>query len=139
MNAVKKLSRLQKQILLLALENKLREGRAFPEEEDGGADVYYAEILATVYGFPPTGPLRQGYDPAGRRLAGGWKFSPGEIGQARYNAAQAAVSRAMLRLHSRGLAVCVWGAISHWSGCSLTSAGLEAAKTVKSIVKSELT
>jgi hypothetical protein len=27
-----------------------------------------------------------------------------------------------LRLHSRGLAVCVWGAISHWSGCRLTSA-----------------
>ncbi len=124
----RKLSKLQKQILALALGNKLREERAF--DMGSGADVFYSEILATVYGFPLERPLREvAGDFAGMRT-GGHRFDPKRIGKARYNAAQAAVSRAVLRLESRGLVLWARSVCSHWSGCDLTPAGFEYAQTV---------
>ena len=119
-----KLSKLQKQILVLALENKLRENRDF--EERNGADIYYSEILATVYGFPPEVPLRQ----AGERTQWG-KFDREVIGRARYNAAHAAISRTMSHLQARGLIRWVCARYTRWSGCNLTPAGFEIAKRVK--------
>jgi hypothetical protein len=115
-----KLSKLQKQILVLALANKQRENRGF---EARGADLYYSEILREVYGFATTGPLRE--------HPGGHDFDLTVIGRERYNAAQAAISRTMIRLHSRGLIHAMCGAISRWSGCNLTPLGVEAAETVK--------
>jgi hypothetical protein len=130
-----KLSRLQKQILLMALANRTKESRT---DEGGGADLYYSEILATVYGFKPTRPLRYGDhygEHAGQRIPGGQKFDRQAIGPARYNRAQAAISRAMLRLHSRGLVICSYGVRSRWSGCSLTPAGLAISQTVNTKAK----
>ena len=79
-----KLSKLQKQILVLALENRVRERREFNTSQ--GADVYYSEILTKVYRFPPTQPLiyNQNHGAArGHRIPGGWKFNPAAIGQGR--------------------------------------------------------
>jgi hypothetical protein len=117
-----KLSRLQKQILLLALANKQRENRGF--EERTLADVLYSEILMEVYRFRPIEPLR---DKTGKRDVSR-KFDPVLIGRARYNAALAAVSRAIRRLEQRGLAWSVRGNYTPWAGCSLTPEGLPLAK-----------
>ena len=57
-------------------------------------------------------------------LKGSKVFEPEGIGRAKYNTATAAVSRAVLRLQSRGLARCMQGDISHWSGINLTPAGI---------------
>jgi hypothetical protein len=123
-----KLSKLQKQILALALANRVREGR---DEKSNGADLFYSQILAEVYGFPTTYPLRLGaehpYHP-GMRICGQHVFDVGEIGKGRYNAAQAAISRAMARLQSRGLVIGQCGVTAHWSGCNLTVDGMELAK-----------
>lgn len=118
-----KLSKLQRQILVLALANKLRENRGFKARS--GADVFYSEILATVYGFPLELPLRQ----AGQRTICR-KFDREVIGRARYQAAEAAVSRTMLRLEARGLVRCVCARHTTWAGCNLTPAGFKIAKTV---------
>jgi hypothetical protein len=125
--AAKKLSKLQKQILTLAFDNRLREGR---DDTSNAADLFYSQILAEVYRFPTTQSLRYGgYDEhAGQRICGTHIFELTVIGKARYNAAQAAISRAMMRLESRELITCIRGSISHWAGCNLTPAGVELAK-----------
>jgi hypothetical protein len=130
--STRKLSKLQKQILALALENRVREGRAF--ESHHGADVFYSQILAEVYGFQTTWPLRRTHgEHAGQRICGQHLFDPATIGEGRYNAAQAAISRAMARLESRGLVRRLCGHISHWAGCDLTPAGHELAKRLAQI------
>jgi hypothetical protein len=129
--SVQRLSSLQRQILAMARANRVKEGRT--DETRGGADLYYWEVLATVYGFPPTGATRypENYgDHAGQRIPGGQKFDRQAIGTARYNRAQAAVSRAMSRLGERGLIACLRGRYC-WSGCSLAKKGLAFCETVK--------
>ena|SRR5215472_10854070 len=123
-----KLSRLQKQILTLALANKVRENRTFAI---CGADLYYSEILVKVYAFPIELP-RNVADV--RSLGPGKNFNPDLIGRAKYRASQAAISRAMRRLDHRGLATHVSGVSYHWSGCILTPEGVRVAETVNSTV-----
>jgi len=107
-----RLSALQKHILLRAYANRLQERRT---AESPGADLYYSEILETVYGFPPA--------VGGERSPGSLRFDRQAIGPERYNAAQAALSRAMSHLHDRGLILLVCGSYSRWSGCSITPKG----------------
>jgi hypothetical protein len=99
---VERLSRLQKQILMMAY-NRIQE------------PLYYSEILEEVYGFQPA--------VGGEPSPGSIRFDRQAIGPERYNAAQAALSRAMSRLHTRGLILCLCGSHNRWSGCSLTEAG----------------
>jgi hypothetical protein len=183
-----RLSKLQKRILVLALANHRQEGRDKPYTPDiktvvllgtaglkpgterGGADLYYSQIMAEVYGFPlqmlwgwqyylagvkmsweeiegkavkDDPRLESRWEEAGRetlrdkeghRHPGGKLFDVEEIGRERYNAACAAISRAMVRLEARGLVKRIYGRISHWSGCDLTPEGVKAAEveTVKS-------
>ena len=123
-----KLSRLQKQILVLALRNKLQEGREF--DAPMGADVYHSQILAEIYEFPTRWPLR--HDERWKERAGHRRlhldFDPAEIGQARYDAACSSISRAMARLEARGLVKLYHGEITKWAGCQLTPLGVETAK-----------
>jgi hypothetical protein len=122
-----KLSPLQKQILLLALENKEREGRGF-DWKAGGADVYYSEILSAVYHFP----LRKDYGGRGpRQLPCCRAFAPSEIGKKRYCAAHATISRSVLRLHVQGVAQSVRSKRSTWAGCNLTPAGVALARALR--------
>jgi hypothetical protein len=117
---VQKLSRQQKQILTLALRNKVRENRPF--DACRGADVLYPEILAEVYGFPLQRPNPREHP--------GHNFDRQAIGPRRYNRAEAAVSRAIWRLESRGLVKYVTGKLGCWAGCSLSPEGLACAETV---------
>ena len=128
--SVQRLSSLQQQILTMAWANRVKEGRT---AESRGADLYYSEVLATVYGFPPIWPIRYSEnwkEYAGERICGGKMFDRQAIGLARYNRAQAAVSRAMNRLGLRGLITCLCGRNCRWSGCSLTEKGLAFCETV---------
>jgi hypothetical protein len=77
--------------------------------------LYYSEILEEVYAFPPA--------VGGERNPGSIRFDRQAIGPARYNAAQAALSRAMSRLDKRGLILRLCGGHSRWSGCSITPRG----------------
>jgi hypothetical protein len=121
------LSALQKQILSLALKNRETENRT--EDAQSGADLYYSEILVSVYGFEPIESLRTR---DGRRKSFGKKFDVGAIGKDRYNSAMAAISRAVLRLDQRGLVTALRGTFSRWSGCDLTDDGVRTANTVGS-------
>jgi hypothetical protein len=128
-----KLSALQKRILVMALANRIKEGRTAASK---GADLYYSEVLAVVYGFRPTGPLRYGDhygEHAGQRIPGDQKFDREIIGRARYNSAHTAISRAMLGLADHGLITWLTGANSSWSGCSLTTEGLAVSQTVNTL------
>lgn len=126
-----RLSILQKWMLERALENRRAEGR---DANSNGADLYYREVLGGFYEFPfsvyrsfqgsPQEFLRGKGEPA--LLPGDQVFDPGRIGRGRYDAAQAAVSRAALRLQSRGLVECKKGAISHWAGINLTESRIAA-------------
>lgn len=113
---VSKLSRLQRFILERACKNRITESRG-PDSK--GADLYYSEVLAGFFGFPT-------HHADLRKSIGGHKFDIGKIGPRKYNAAQAAISRTMLRLMTRGLVVGMRGACSRWSGCNLTIAGMQA-------------
>ncbi len=117
-----KLSRLQRSILELAYVNRVAEGR---HSESSGADLYFYELMVACFGFP-TPPRRYG-ETDRRRVPGSQRFSRRQIGAARYDAAQASVSRAVRRLEDRGLVVRLCGAVSHWSGLSLSPAGLAVA------------
>ena len=129
--SIQRLSSLQRQILAMSRVNRIKEGRT--DHEAHGADLYYSEIMVAVYGFPSSESLRE--MEAGvltdKRKAGGKKFDRRAIGLARYNRAQAAISRAMRRLESRGLITLVCGRYARWSGCSLTSEGLSFSEAVK--------
>jgi hypothetical protein len=120
-----RLSTLQKEIVMLAAENKQREGRGFDERD--GADVYYSEILVTIFGFP----LRKQYERTPRELPCCRIFSPSEIGKKRYRAVQATLSRSILRLHAQGVAVSVRSKRSTWAGCNLTPAGVALARALR--------
>ncbi len=65
----------------------------------GGGVLYTAEILERAYGFEPKN--KYDYWPWGQRNA--IKFDPQTIGEERYNAARASVSRALKRLSDRML------------------------------------
>jgi hypothetical protein len=162
MDSTKKLSKLQKQILALALANRIAEGRDQPyvhvpsfidgllqrdnphhqqPTSHGGCDLARNQILHEVYNFPTAleGELAtDGWDMGslrrrdGSRILTGKMFDVEEIGRERYDAAQAAVSRAIVRLEQRGLVERIFGAYSHWAGVNLTDAGVELAQTVKS-------
>jgi hypothetical protein len=122
---VSKLSRLQRWMLAQAYHNRTAEGQA---GRKGGADLYHGEVLAGFYGFRYQHPRNPEMDNR-RFLAGGPHFRPKVIGRARYNAANAAVSRAARRLWARGLADWMQATISHWAGINLTEAGLRVAVT----------
>lgn len=105
-----RLSRVQKKILLRACLNHAKQRRA---DESHGADLYYSEILEEWYGFPPA--------VGGEHTPGGKRFDRASIGTSRYNAAQAALSRSMRRLHDRGLIL--WRRYNRYPGCSITAEG----------------
>lgn len=112
------MSELQRTILRLALAGKQLPDR---NPERGGADVYYGQVLADYFGFEPVvKDLRYS----------GHKFDRKAIGVKRYAAAQAALSRAMVRLERRGLVRLFSGAIARWSGANITDEGIEAVNKV---------
>ena len=111
-----RLSVLQRRLLLLASINRIQASI----EEQGSAetptvDLYYSQVLEEVYGFPPA--------VGGEHSPGGKRFDRQAIGAARYNAAAAALSRSMRRLHNCGLILCLHGSNNRWSGCSITPKG----------------
>ena len=110
------LSELQRTALAIAYRNRQAGGVS----DRNTVDAYYAEIMAEHYGFTPH-PRVDLHSP-GRQ-----HFSRSKIGPERYDAAKAALSRAMKRLEERGLVVVAQGANSHWSGIELTDAGVQAA------------
>jgi hypothetical protein len=122
-----KLSKLQKWILSLARENKQREGREF--NSSSGADVFYAEVMSKYFDFP----TQKSYSLTLRQLPAGPVFSPEAIGRGRYNSAQVAISRAVLRLQIRGLVEGKRFRHSTWAGCNLTPAGLEVARALANL------
>lgn len=98
----KGLSQLQRRILVMALTNRTKEGRT--DETRGGADLYYSEILAQVYGFPCECLYRKrSGELTDERSVGGKKFDRQAIGTDRYNRAQAAISRTMRRPRPKSL------------------------------------
>lgn len=111
-----KLSKLQKTILALAAE-------AREQRHGNGVDVYYSQILAEAFGFPHKCDR---YPHVPCRWVGGQHFSRTEIGERRYDAAAASVSRAVRRLEQRGLVTVYVGRSCRWSGVALTD---EAVKT----------
>ena len=118
-----KLSNLQKQILVLALQNHIEEGHKV--ESTGCLDLYNSQLLAEVYRFPARSQRRwKHYLGVTRHRRDRLDFDVDEIGHARYNAAMEAVSRAMARLEEGGLA------LRFERGCSLTPSGVEAAQAV---------
>lgn len=122
---VSKLSKLQRCILRLALENRIREGRS---EDSRGSDLYYSEIKYRVYGFEPQ-CLRSGNPEYRdiRHMPGNHQFHHEHAVARQHAAAAAAISRAASRLYARGLVSLLCGSISRWSGVSLTPAGIKAA------------
>lgn len=122
------LSELQKDILRLAYVNQHS-----PEVNPADlnlkrrADVLYPEILHACYGFEPVVRWWAGRELSVKEsfLFGGQIFDRHAIGVDRYNRAQAAVSRAVLRLAERGLIQCVQGAYAKWTGADLTAEGVK--------------
>jgi hypothetical protein len=115
-----KLSRLQRQILLLALGNKTREQRGF--DVASGADVFYSEILASVFKFPAKKNPRLW--PSSRI------FAPAQIGRRRYRCALATLSRSVLHLHIREVATSAHSKYSTWAGANLTPRGVQVARAL---------
>jgi hypothetical protein len=74
----------------------------------GKTDLYYGEVLAGFYGFGYEHPKNPEMDTR-FFLGAGQRFEPDVVGRARYNAACAAVSRAVTRLEHRGLVVVLHG------------------------------
>ena len=110
------LSPLQNWMLRKALENRQRENR---DATSNGADLYYNEVKAGFFHLmfktvpnPEYNVLRNVHD--------GHRFDDSEPG---YAAASASISRSTRRLRDRGLVVWILG-YSHWSGISLTEAGI---------------
>jgi hypothetical protein len=103
---MKKLSKLQKTILLIGLENN--------DRLTGKVDVSNAEVKLAYYGFP------------GIRKRWGISFSKAAIGPSRYNTASSNIARSFDNLVKRGLAEREYG-----YGIRLTSLGREVAKKLK--------
>lgn len=116
-----KLSRLQRWILYAAYENRasvMCEPSGAPSE----VDLYYAEVLAGYFGFPWSHWAGRGL----REAHGAHIFDREAIGQERYNAAQASLSRAVRRLEARGLVERHMAVYSRWTGVRLLDGVLEA-------------
>ena len=112
-----KLSRLQRWILYAAFENRSGDPDA-PK-----VDLYNHEILAGYFAFPMRWYDREPL----HSNPGSHRFDRDQIGRARYDAAQASVSRAVRRMEARGLLKRYVGEVSRWAGLRLTDAGFEAA------------
>ena len=126
------LSPLQRQVLVLALENRERHGRTFDMDE--GADVYTYEILARFMGFQPeVAPLYVVTD--SQKLARTpfvIHFRISSVGQERYLTAMTAVSRSLRRLARRRLVERVsWGEWPRCSGADLTPVGVAEATRIR--------
>lgn len=106
-------------MVIHAYQNRTAEKRAGSTQ---GADLFYKEVLAGFYGFGYS-HFRDPVEDSLRRRVGRKRFDPDSIGRPRYNAACAAISRAVLRLARRGLVTPVFGEVSHWAGMDLTSSG----------------
>ncbi len=89
-------------------------------------DVSYHEILAGYFGFPVA---RYADEPSGAH-PGTRRFDREEIGRARYDAAQASLSRAVRRLEARGLVGGRPAGAIRRPGVKLTDTGLEVALEV---------
>jgi len=124
------LSELQKTILRLGNENRVREHRP---TGGGGADVYRSEVLAEVYGFESRFARDdEGAAQTARRHFARQQFWPADVGESRYIAGSAAVCRAMKRLEDRGLVVLMQGTFARWAGADLTEAGVAEAERLSS-------
>jgi len=110
---VKRLSKLQKEILRLAYRNRKR----YPE---GKVDISNREVLVKVYGFKPLVNINK-VNP------GVLVFDREAIGVKRYQAASVSVARCFNRLVARGLAEREYN-----QGIKLTDAGV---KEVRVMVK----
>ena len=84
--------------------------------------LYKAEVCEGFYGLKP----HKGIAPAQR----GKNFHPESIGQKKYDSIQVAIKKAFIRLEERGLAICLNGASTHWSGVKLTEMGQTIAATI---------
>jgi len=127
-----KLSKLQKQILILALR---WQGKSHD-------DVYAQDVKTEVFGWKPMRHYSSGwYDEASaqpgtaryeldhflaNRSLGGQVFDRESIGTAKYNAVSVSISRALMRLTDRHLLY------RFDAGWSLTEHGLKVAKTTVS-------
>ena len=108
MNMEKKLSKLQKAILILAHQNRTGQRSWLTLEP---ADISNREVLARIYGFSVN------------KFSGKIIFDRHEIGFNRYRAASVAVAKCFNRLANRGVAV------RHYNhGIALTADGMDLAK-----------
>lgn len=115
-----KLSRLQRFILHTAYRNRLAED-GLTAKGKPRVDLYYHEVLAGYFEFPVAH-----YASNLREHPGSHRFDREAIGQARYNAAQASLSRAARRLEDRGLINRYNAAASWWAGLRLTDSAITA-------------
>ena len=90
-NLRKKLSKLQKKILILAY-------RKMEEDELGEASISNREVMAEIYGFKPLKDIETS-------RSGSLIFDRKEIGINRYKSVSVSVVKSFNRLYSRGLAV----------------------------------
>ena len=85
------------------------------------ARLYYHDILQEYYGWQshrrPCHPWH------GTSSLGTQRFWPAEIGKQRYHQTMVTLSRAVARLHTRGLVVWLSGVNAHWSGVEITPEG----------------
>jgi hypothetical protein len=83
--------------------------------------LYYHDILQEYYGWQshrrPCHPWH------GTSSPGTQRFWPAEIGKQRYHQTMVTLSRAVARLHTRGLVVWLSGVNAHWSGVEITLEG----------------
>lgn len=116
------LSELQQTILKLAYHNRMIENRV---GGPGGADLFHYEVLIEYWHLP--GEVHR--DPDGkRRYTTGHHFSRSFRNYARFNAARAALTRAVRRLADRGLVIWVSGMYAQWAGVNLTADGIAMAQ-----------
>ena len=106
------LSDLQKRILKLAYENRMR------GQKTGSCDVCTTQVLLEIYDWPL---IENCFSVAAHN------FDSNEVGQREYDQAMVIVSRAVQRLEARGL-VTRFKSCHAWSGISLTPAGIQASE-----------
>jgi hypothetical protein len=131
------LSELQQSILRLAYRNRLERLDRIAESEPGSheyrvytqgvhsVDLYYAEVLREHFGWDVRGWWDPEREPRPKR---GQNFSMREIGERRYRSAQTSLSRAVVRLETRGL---VERRQHYLAGLDLTDQGVEEAKKLR--------
>ena len=83
--------------------------------------LYYHDILQEYYGW--TSHRRPGHPGNGTASPGTQRFGPAEIGPQRYHQTMVTLSRAVARLHARGLVTWLSGVNAHWSGVEITPEG----------------